>query len=126
LIDTTILVDSRLGDPPAVQFVLDMLHHTGQIVLSEYSALVLMTRCDDAAALSQLRTGFLANNRVLPITAPISHRAYRILESLAPPSPLTADDAIVAATAIAHKLPLYTLDPARFAAVPGLTAILPY
>jgi predicted nucleic acid-binding protein len=56
----------------------------------------------------------------------IVRRAYHLLDSHPPPAPLTADDAIVAATALIRKLPLYTLDPGRFAAVPGLTAARPY
>jgi predicted nucleic acid-binding protein len=48
------------------------------------------------------------------------------MSRLAPPTRLTPLDALVAATALAHKLPLYTLDPNRFAAVPGLSAISPY
>lgn len=59
-------------------------------------------------------------------TARIVRRAQAILEALTPPSPLTADDAIVAATAVEHKLTLYTLDAARFAGVAGLTALPPY
>jgi len=50
----------------------------------------------------------------------------RLLEVLPPPDPLAADDAIIAATAIEQSLPLYTLDPARFANVSGLATLQPY
>jgi predicted nucleic acid-binding protein len=49
-----------------------------------------------------------------------------LLSAVPLPTLLTPSDAIVAATAIEHSLPLYTLDPARFASVPGLVALKPY
>jgi predicted nucleic acid-binding protein len=87
--------------------------------------MALLANCQDALDLAGVRA-FLSVAIVYPIVASISRRALRILDQLAPPSGLTADDALVAATALAHKLPLYTLDPARFAAVPGLSALPPY
>jgi predicted nucleic acid-binding protein len=69
---------------------------------------------------------FLRNNHVHRITARIARGAFALVSSLPVPSAITADDAIVAATAIEHSLPLYALDPARFATVPGLAVIRPY
>jgi predicted nucleic acid-binding protein len=82
-------------------------------------------RGPDAAELALL-VRLLRPNRVHSITAPISRRARHLMEALPPPAPLTAGDALVAATAIEHSLPLYTLDPGRFAPGSGLTAIRPY
>jgi predicted nucleic acid-binding protein len=65
-------------------------------------------------------------SNVIEISASISKRAAALMDALPPPCPLTPGDAIVAATAIELKLPLYTLDPARFAAVPKLTTVKPY
>ena len=56
----------------------------------------------------------------------IARRAVDLLTATPLPTVLTPSDAIVAATAIEHSLPLYTLDPARFATVPGLATIRPY
>lgn len=56
----------------------------------------------------------------------MDHAAQAFRDTLTPPSLLTTDVAIVAVTANEHKLPLYTLDPARFAAVAGPTALSPY
>jgi len=126
LIDTPILVDSRLAEPQALQFIADMLQRTGPIVLSELTGMAMMARCQDADELDELINGFLVNSRVHPITAAISHGAYRIMTQLPAPSPLNPDDALIAATALIHKLPLYTLDPGRFGIVPGLNCIQPY
>jgi predicted nucleic acid-binding protein len=124
LIDTPIVVEIRAGQPDDHLFAVDLLRSVG-IEMSELSATILLSLCRVSADL-QCEMGFLGNCRIHPITARISHRAFRILESLPPPCGFSADDAIIAATAIEHKLPLYTLDSARFAAVPGLTAIKPY
>jgi predicted nucleic acid-binding protein len=126
LVDTPILVDSRAGEPAAVQFMMDLLHRTGLINLSQLSGLVMLARCQTTAERDQLLHGFLRNSRVHAVSAQISHRAFRIMSRVPSPSPLSADDAVVAATAVVHKLPLYTLDPARFAAVPGLAVLQPY
>ena len=48
------------------------------------------------------------------------------MQVTSPPVPFTPGDAIVAATALELKLPLYTLTPARFATVSKLTTIQPY
>ena len=79
----------------------------------------------DAAELTYLRA-FFSLSRVYSITARISRRAFEILGRQSPPAGLTADDALVAATALDCKLPLYTLDPGRFSAVAGLTVLRPY
>ena len=123
LIDTDVLIAYREADPDAVQFI-RAIRLTGLPELSQLSALALFAWCRDASAVIAVRA-FLTVATVHGVTAYTMRRAVRLLESLAPCG-LTADDAVVAATAIEHSLPLYTLDPARFAAVPGLNAIQPY
>lgn len=124
LIDTPVLIAYRDGQPDAERFV-TALRATGLPELSQISALALFVWGRDAMNVGAVRV-FLSAATVHGVTALTMRRALRILERHAPPSPLSADDAIVAATAIEHSLPLYTLDPARFAAVPGLTALQPY
>jgi predicted nucleic acid-binding protein len=124
LIDTPILADYRAGEPNAVAFI-------GAVRLqrlpefSQLSALVLLANAPNLADFNAVSM-FLTISTVHNVTARIALRAQDILESLTPPSGLTADDALIAATAIEHSLPLYTLDPNRFAAVPKLTAARPY
>lgn len=124
LIDTPILLAYREGEPDAVQFITD-IRTAGRPILSEFSALALLAWGYDVSSFDGVRS-FLGAARVLPLQARVTLRAHRILDQLPPPAGLTADDAIIAATASAHKLPLYTLDPAKFAAVPGLSATRPY
>jgi predicted nucleic acid-binding protein len=124
LIDTPVLIDYRSGEPNTVAFMA-AIRTIGRPQFSELSAMVLITNCADAAELVNLRW-FFHGSDTYRITARISERAFNILDRLPPPCGLTADDAIVAATAVEHKLPLYTLDSARFAAIAALTALRPY
>jgi predicted nucleic acid-binding protein len=124
LLETRLLTDIHNGLSDALTFGLELARTTG-IQVSAFSVMVVTTACQNAADLALLRR-LLQNNVVHPITASISRRAVRLLDAMPPPSSLTVDDAIIAATALIHKLPLYTLDPARFAVVPRLTTIRPY
>ena len=124
LIDTQLLIEIRRGQPDAHQFAIEVLR-IAPIQVSELSAMVLVAQSRTAAELRD-NVRFLGHSRVYRITAPISQRALRVISSFPPPAPLTADDAIVAATALIHKLPLYALDPGRFAGVPGLSVLQPY
>lgn len=124
LIDTQVLIEMRAGLADAHRFAIALMR-SARIELSELSAMVLVAWCPTPVAL-QKELSFLGNSVLHRITARISQRAFRIIEGFPPPCGLTADDAIVAATAIEHRLPLYTLDPARFAPVSGLNALRPY
>jgi predicted nucleic acid-binding protein len=124
LIDTPVLIAYRDGWPDAVAF-LAAVRQNGQPECSQISALALFAWCQDAMDVSAVRA-FLALTTVYAVTAQTMRRALRILERHPPPMGLTPDDAIVAATAIEQSLPLYTLDPARFANVTGLAALQPY
>jgi predicted nucleic acid-binding protein len=124
LIDTPILIAYREGEPDAVTFV-QAVQRTGLPECSQIAALALFVWCKDALDVAAVQR-FLTLPNVHAVTAHTTRRAQRLLESLPPPCGLTPDDAISAATAIEQSLPLYTLDPTRFAAVSGLAAIRPY
>ncbi len=124
LLDTSVVIDYREGWPDPIQ-LFTAIRAVRLPEFSQVTALALLARCRTAADRVSEQV-FLQISDIHGVTARIARRAQDILESVALPTLLTADDAIVAATAIEHKLPLYTLDPARFAGVAGLTAITPY
>lgn len=124
LIDTPIVIAYREGLTEAEHFFV-RVREVGLPEMSQLSVLALFAWCKDASDVTAVQF-FLSIATVHGVTAYTMRRAQRILERLPPPCGLTADDAIAAATAIEQSLPLYTLDPARFAAVPGLAAIQPY
>jgi predicted nucleic acid-binding protein len=124
LIDTQLLLDFRAGLNDALRFLIAVLA-VGMPDISQLSAMALIAACPDAAELTSLQM-FLSGCRIHSLTAKVARRAQSVLEGLPPPAGLSADDVIVAATAIEQSLPLYTLDPARFTVVPRLTAVRPY
>jgi len=123
LIHTEVFLGWLTGQNPAVTFLL-AVNRMWRPCLSQWSAMEMLAFARDQPERDNIRQ-YLTGCQVHPITALVARRAHAIVDQLAPPSSLSAADAIIAATALAHKLPLYTLDPARFAAVPGLTAIRP-
>ena len=101
LFDTPLVLSFRAGDEPALSFT---------------------SRCADDADRHQLLK-FLTDSNVVPASAKAGQRAERLMKTIPLPTRLTADDALVAATALRLKLPLYSLDPDRYAGVRGLTAL---
>lgn len=124
LLDTSVVIDYREAVPDAVQLIIAIRRHR-QPEFSQITALALLARCQDQIDIDNIRV-FFTISMIHVGTAWTMRRAQQILERHPPPAPLTADDAIIAATAMQHKLPLYTLDPIRFAGVAGLTAVRPY
>ena len=57
---------------------------------------------------------------ILPLTPPITERAMALMESLTLSRGLQMGDALIAATALEHQLPLLTGNIRHFAAIDGL------
>lgn len=124
LLDTDVMLALTSGQPAATLFWV-ALNRLGRPRYSRLTALAMLAGCptnaDRATALI-----YLATSTVVEVTDAIALRATDILTAAPLPTALTAIDGVVAATAIELSLPLYTLDPARFAAVPALTTLRPY
>jgi predicted nucleic acid-binding protein len=121
LLDTDLLLAYREGNDAAFAFV-DEVRRVGKLQLSQASALALLAWCRDELARESVRS-FLGPAVVHPVNAHMSRRAFELMSRLPCPSALTPLDGLVAATALMMKLPLYALDPVRYAGVPGLTAL---
>jgi predicted nucleic acid-binding protein len=124
LLDTPLVMAIETGEPDAILFCQDLLKTSG-LDISELSAITLLAAAQDHAE-HATRLLFVTHIRVHRLTARIARRARGYVSSLPVPMPITADDAIIAATAIEHSLPLYTLDPARFANLTGVAALQAY
>jgi predicted nucleic acid-binding protein len=123
LSDTTVLADLVRGHPPATYFLL-AINKLGGLQFSRATAIEMLRECQsDAERL--LALPFISTSLILDLTDAIARRAVDLLTQIPLPTALTTSDAIVAATAIEHSIPLYTLDPARFAAIPTLATIQP-
>lgn len=124
LLDTDVLRDLHRATKPATDFAERMIP-VSLLQFSAASVLAVLAECIDANERELLRL-LVEPNEVLQITAPISRRALAILKDQPAPSALSTDAALVAATALVHKLPVYTANPARYANLAGLAAIQPY
>ena len=124
LLDTAVVIDYREGWPDPIAFF-GTVRNIGFPEFSQITALKVLEHARDLWELDSAKV-YLSISRVHPLNARVADLAQRLLELIPPPSPLSPDDTIVAATALIHKLPLYTLHPARFGIVPGLNTIQPY
>lgn len=124
LIDTAVMVACVHGNPQAVLFFVAQNRGRGP-QFSRLSALEMLSSCR-ADAERALVIRYVSSSVVHEITDAIARRAFDLLTTIPLPTTLTASDAIIAATAIEHSLPLYTLDPGRFANLPGLATIQAY
>jgi predicted nucleic acid-binding protein len=124
LLDTEILRDLHRATNPATDFA-ERLMPVSLLKFSTASVLAVMSICIDANERELLRL-LVEPSEVLQITAPISRRALAILNAQPAPSALSVDAALVAATALVHKLPVCTANSGRFANLSDLAAIQPY
>jgi len=62
----------------------------------------------------------LRHTERLPVTPAITERAVALMETLALSHGLQAGDALIAATAVEHNLPLLTANTKHFAAIEGI------
>lgn len=124
LLATGPLREMHRATDAAIEFAHDLARAVG-LRVSAASIMVLTIECRDSTE-RELLALLLEYGTVYHVSAAVSRRALALLESLPAPAALPFNDALVAATALTNKIPLYTLDPARFAAVTGLTALRPY
>lgn len=124
LLDTSVMLQVASHQAAAVPFFL-AVNRLGRPRFSRITALAMLGNCpSDADRAIVLR--YFATSHVEELADAIVRRTIDLLTAVPLPTLLAADDAVVAATAIEQSLPLYTLAPARFAAVPGLATVQPY
>jgi predicted nucleic acid-binding protein len=124
LIDTDILVDEARGVAAAATF-LNEQRSLGLLQVSVITAMELVRGCRNAADLRQVRR-MLARFIVLQVSDAASQAAFQFIDALYLSHGLAIPDALIAATAVDHGLPLYTKNVRHFQAIPGLVAIRPY
>jgi predicted nucleic acid-binding protein len=117
LVDTDVLIWHLRGYPQAAK-CLDALH---EFTLSAVSYLELLQGMRNKGELVAVQR-MLGQRRavILPLTPPITERAMALMESLTLSHGLQMGDALIAATALEHQLPLLTGNIKHFAAIDGL------
>lgn len=124
LTDSDILIDAERGVQAAIDFSIAQ-RGSGGLQVSVVSAMEMIGGCRNGQELAAL-TQFLGQISVLQISPAISQRAQGWMELFFLSHGLLIADALIAATAIEHQLPLYTKNVRHFQMLPGLTVVRPY
>lgn len=124
LLDTsTVILLSRLTDPD----VLPVEPMITAVTLAELSAGPLLASSDDERAARQAHVQQAeADFDAVPFDAQAARAFGRVTLSLrrsGRKANARAFDALIAATALAHDLPVYTCNPADFAGIDGLVVV---
>jgi predicted nucleic acid-binding protein len=117
LVDTDVLIWHLRGYAQATR----RLDELGALTLSAVSYLEVlqgMRNKTELVAVKKMLERRAA--RLLPITEAITHRAAALMESLTLSHGLQMGDALIAATALDHGLPVLTANVKHFGAVEGL------
>ena len=118
LVDTDVLIWHLRGLPRATR----RLDAIPKLTISAITYLELIQGMRSKAELSAVQKSLeLRHTERLPVTPAITERAAALMETLALSHGLQLGDALIAATAIEHNLPLLTANTKHFAAIDGLT-----
>lgn len=117
LVDTDVLIWHLRGYPQATR----RLDELGSLTLSAISWLeVLQGMRNKAELLAVKKMLDKRSATLLPVTEAITLRATELMESLVLSHGLQMGDALIAATAIEHRLPVLTANVTHFGAVAEL------
>ena len=117
LIDSDVLVLHTRGNVAAAQ----RLNAIEQWQISGVTDMELAQGCSDKSDLERLKKGLAARQvRVLQITPAISQRAANLIDALALSHGMRVADALIAATAIEHRMPLLTANLKHFSPITDL------
>ena len=118
LVDTDVLIWHLRGYPQATR----RLDELGSLTLSAISYLEVLQGMRNKAELVAVKK--MLQHRaatLLPVSDAITQRAIELMESLTLSHGLQMGDALIAATALDHGLPVLTANVKHFGAVDGLT-----
>lgn len=117
LIDSDVLIWLLRGNTHAVQAVSNLPTWS----ISAVTYMELAQGCRSKAELRAMQKAFRASpNDVLPLTEVISNHACELIDEHALGHGLQMADSLIAATALAHGLPLLTGNAKHFKAIAGL------
>jgi predicted nucleic acid-binding protein len=117
LVDTDVLIWHLRGYPQATR----RLDELGALTLSAISWLEVLQGMRNKGKLVAVKKMLDKRSaRLLPVTEAITLRATELMESLTLSHGLQMGDALIAATALEHALPVLTANVKHFGSVPGL------
>jgi predicted nucleic acid-binding protein len=117
LVDSDVLIWHLRGLPRATQ----RLDQLPRLTISAITWLELLHGMRNRAELLAVQKSLaMRNTEHLPVTPAITHRAVALMEHLTLSHGLGIGDALIAATALEHGLPLLTANVKHFAPIEGL------
>jgi len=117
LVDTDVLIWHLRGYPQATR----RLDEIGALTLSAVSYLEILQGMRNKTELLAVKKMLKWRSaRLLPVTEAITLRATELMESFTLSHGLQMGDALIAATAIEHQLPVLTANVKHFSALAGL------
>lgn len=117
LVDTDVLIWHLRGYPSATR----RLDELSGLVLSAVTYLEIVQGLRDKAEFIAVQKMFALRRAVrLPLTPAITDRAVALMESFSLSHGLQLGDALIAATALEHRLPLLTGNAKHFASIADL------
>lgn len=120
LVDTDVLIWHLRGHPNATR----RLDQLGTLTLAAVSYLeVLQGMRNKAELLAVQKMLDKRSATLLPITEAITQRAIELMEAITLSHGLQMGDALIAATALEHDIPVLTGNVKHFVAVPGLNVV---
>lgn len=124
LTDTDILIDAARGVADAISF-LNAQQTASGLYVSIISPMELVAGCSNKTELAQVQQ-FLQRVTIVPISTAASQVAYQLMESFFLSHGLLIPDALIAATALEHRLILHTKNVRHFRMIPNLSVLRPY
>jgi len=122
LVDTNVGIDFLDGKLPVDSAAwLEQLLNAQELALSVVVRVELLSWPGPPAAM-QILQDFITANQELPLDEPVIQQTIRLRQQHRVKLP----DAIIAATALVHGLPLLTRDTTDFSSLPGLTVLNPH
>lgn len=122
LVHTDLCLDLARGVPEALAF---FQAPPIEIRLSTVTYLELLALARNPEEQARVRR-FVAPYPVLSLGPMASSRAVELVQAHHLTTGLSPLDALIAATALAHEIPLYARDPRPFAEIPDLAVVTPY
>jgi predicted nucleic acid-binding protein len=117
LIDTDVLIWMTRGHAGAAARLQNLLPWR----ISAVTYIELVQGCRNKQELARIKKGLaMCSTEVIPITEAISRRTLELIEQYALSHSLQLGDALIAATALEHHLPVLTANAKHFSAVQGL------
>ncbi|HLE49782.1 MAG TPA: type II toxin-antitoxin system VapC family toxin [Patescibacteria group bacterium] len=117
LADTNVLIDHLRGDKKATKFLLDFFPAISAVSVAE-----LIQGCRTPQQLSEVIT-LVSDLNILNIDTEISIQSTKLVRDNYLPHGLKFLDALIAATAIKHKLTLKTQDAKHFKFIKNLSVL---